>query len=280
MRVNAFEPVTVPTGAWRREQTQALLRSRDIAGLLRFVQQHTGASQSRLAAAIGMVQGRVSEIMRGSRMVTTLDVFERIADGIAMPDDARILLGLAPKNPAGLDHLGPSGRAEVIAAYPSQSAAKADMKAAAKDVREIDILAVRGLGIIGLNDSLLRASVTANRPAVQVLLLDPDGEAAVRRAVEIGESVESFTSGLRLAIARLRELTEQTGGAVQGYLYDLLPTWRVIRLDNTMFVSAFGSEHEGHTSPMYRITETRSGALYRGYRRFIEELRLTAKHVL
>src|SRR5262249_12857366 len=167
-------------------------------------------------------------------MVTTLEVFERIADGIVMPDDARILLGLAPKNPAGLDHLGPSGRAEVIAAYPSQSVAQADMRAAAKDVREIDILAVRGLGIIGLNDSLLRASVTAKRPAVQVLLLDPDSAAAVRRAVEIGESVESFTSGLRLAIARLRELAEQTEGVVQGYLYDLLPTWRVIRLDTTM----------------------------------------------
>lgn len=265
---------------WRREETRALLRARDMAGLLRFVQRHTGASQTRLAAATGLLQGRISEIMRGRRVVTALDVFERIADGLAMPDDARVLLGLAPTNPAGLDHLGPSGRAEVIAVYRSQSAAQTDMRATARQARRIDVLAVRGLGLIGLNDSLLRAHVAAERPVVQMLLINPDSEAAARRAAEIGESVETFTAGVRLAISRLRELAEHTDGAVRGYLYDLLPTWRVIRLDDAMFVSAFGTDHEGHTSPMYKITHTRSGALYRGFLRFVDELRTTARRVV
>jgi hypothetical protein len=47
-----------------------------------------------------------------------------------------------------------------------------------------------------------------------------------------------------------------------------------------MFVSAFGTDHEGHTSPMYRITQTHSGALYRGYLRFVEELRITARRIV
>ena len=48
--------------------------------------------------------------------------------------------------------------------------------------------------------------------------------AARRRAAEIGESCETFTAGVLLAVARLRELAEQTSTSVEVYLYDLLPT--------------------------------------------------------
>jgi hypothetical protein len=276
---SARDPITLPGWAWRRADLQAALRERDMAAVLRAVQRYGGATQTRLAAATGLVQWRISEILRGQRVVTALDVFERIADGLDMPDYARVLLGLAPVHPAGLDHLGPAGRAEMLAVYPSQSAALADIRAAAHDARRIDVLAVRGLGILGLNDSLLRAAVLANRPAVRVLLLDPDSDAAARRAEEIRESQDAFTSGVRLAVARLRELADD-GADVECYLYGLLPTWRVIGLDDALFVSAFGESHEGHTSPMYRITRTSSGALHRGFVRFCDELRRTAQRVI
>src|SRR5207248_3347415 len=95
----------------------------------------------------------------------------------------------------------------------------------------------------------------------------------------IGEGFPSFASGIRLSITRLRELNEQTG-TVRCYLYTMLPTWRVISLDSTMFVSAFGETHEGHTSPMYRLTSSPHGALHRGFRRFAEEIRKTARQVV
>ena len=114
---------------------------------------------------------------------------------------------------------------------------------------------------------------------MRALLLDPDCEAAHRRAAEIGEGFESFASGIRLSIAPLRELNEQTG-TVRCYLYTMLLTWRVISLDGTMFVSAFGESHEGHTSPMYRLTGSPHGALHRGFRRFADELRRTARQVV
>jgi transcriptional regulator with XRE-family HTH domain len=250
-----------------------------MAGILRGVQRYGGASQTRLAAATGLVQGRISEILRGQRTVIALEVFERIADGLNMPDDARVLLGLAPVHPAGLDHLGPSGRAEMLAVYPSQSAALADIRSAAQNASRIDVLAVRGLGILGLNDSLLRLTIMNNQPSVRVLLLHPDGEAATRRAAEINESKDTFAHGVRLAVARLRELAD-TGTNVECHLYHLLPTWRVISLDDALFVSAFGQSHEGHTSPMYRITRTTSGALHRGFVRFCDELRRTAERVM
>lgn len=272
-------PLALPDWAWSRPDVRQALRERDVAGLFRATQRYAGASQGRIATATGILQGRVSEIMRGGRVVTTLELFERIADGLGMPDEARMQLGLAPQHPAGLDHLGTSGRAEILAVYPSQSTALKDIHGLARAAREIEVLAVRGLGILGLNDSMLRAEIQRSTPTVRVLLLDPGCPATERRAAEIGESHASFAAGIRLSIERLRELDAETG-AVRCHLYTLLPTWRVIALDSTMFVSAFGESHEGHTSPMYRLAGSPHGALHRGFRRFIEELRRTARQVI
>jgi len=270
----------VPPRAWQQPDVRLALQTRDVAGVLRGAQQHTGLSQGRIAGAIGLTQGRVSEIINGSRTVTTLEVFERVADGLSMPDDARMLFGLAPRHPAGLDHLSTSGRAEILAVYPSQSSARADIEQQAKNARTVDVLAVRGLGIIGMNDSLLRSRVVPERAVtLQVLLLDPDCAAAHRRANEIGETYRSFSAGIRLSIERLRDLAAD-GATVRCHLYDTLPTWRGIRLDSTLFLSTFGPHREGHTSPMYQLTSSPHGALYPAFQRFTDELRRTARCVV
>ncbi|MFC3994570.1 helix-turn-helix domain-containing protein [Nocardiopsis sediminis] len=267
----------LPGRVWRDEETRAILRTRDIAALLRLASSH-GASQSRIGAAIGTTQARVSEIINGSRMVTSLEVFERIADGMGMPDEARVLLGLAPKHPAGLDHLGAAGRAEILSVFPSQASAVAQIRADAAQASTMDILAVRGLGIIGLNDSLLRGSVRAGRILLRVLLLDPDSPVSARRAEEIGESTETFTAGIRLALAQLRELADD--GPIEVYVYSTLPVWRVISLDDVMYVSSFGDEWEGHESAMYKLAATPYGALHRGIRRELEEVRRSARRMI
>lgn len=88
--------IEIPVRVWEQQDTQRLLRERDIAGLFRLAQAH-GASQTRIASATGIAQGRVSEILSRRRMVSSLELMERIADGLAMPDPSRALLGLAPR---------------------------------------------------------------------------------------------------------------------------------------------------------------------------------------
>jgi transcriptional regulator with XRE-family HTH domain len=90
------DPIEVPPGLWQRLDTVEALRARNIQKLFYLLRKYTGASQTRLAIACGLTQGKVSEIMAGARRVVALDVFERIADGLDMPSDARIALGLAP----------------------------------------------------------------------------------------------------------------------------------------------------------------------------------------
>lgn len=266
-------PVEVPEWAWQRAEVREALRTRDIGAVFRYVQQYGGASQARIAAAVDMTQGRVNEVINGRREVSRLDVYERIADGLAMPDDARHLLGLAAsrdvrKGGAAFDL---AAFPEVVRVYASQASAAEEIQRQAGTAAEIDVLAVRGLGLVALNDALLRPSLTRpDGPRVRVLLLDPEAPALALRAAEIGESAESLAGGVRLAEARLREVAP--GRRIEVYRYRILPTWRIIRLDTTMYVSAFDAGWEGHESATYKVMATPHGPLYRGFRRMFDAL--------
>ncbi|GHG72588.1 hypothetical protein GCM10018779_48060 [Streptomyces griseocarneus] len=161
---------------------------------------------------------------------------------------------------------------EVVRVYSAQGSAAQEIQQHACEAEELDVLAVRGLGLIGLNDSLLRACLPRDQGGtglrVRVLLLGPDSESLVQRAAEIGESTESLASGVLWAETRLRELAGTCD--IQVYRYGMLPTWRLIRMDSTMFVGAFDAGWEGHESATYKVMETPNGPLFRGFRRMFE----------
>jgi hypothetical protein len=92
-------PISLPGSLWKQARTRQILKNRDVQGLLQLINEH-GASQHLIGSATKLGQGRVSEIINGSRTFTALQTFENIANGLSMPDEARMLLGLAPKAPA------------------------------------------------------------------------------------------------------------------------------------------------------------------------------------
>jgi hypothetical protein len=148
---------------------------------------------------------------------------------------------------------------------------------------QLDVLAVRGLGIIGLNDSLLRPVLLKRAEPLQirVLLLNPDCDAAAQRAAEISESPATFAAGIRLSIARLEEFAETSANLdLEVLLYDQLPIWRIIRLDRLAWVSCFDAHWEGHESTVYEITQTSGGSLWAGYRRQFEDFHAHANRII
>ncbi|MGK5675969.1 helix-turn-helix domain-containing protein [Micromonospora sp. URMC 106] len=106
-----LDQLQIPADLWSREDVRIALQARDIGTLFRLVARHTGASQTRIGAAVGLEQGYVSRVIAG-RKVTSIDVLERIADGCGMPDEARMTLGLAPRRRACRPDMaaGPSSR--------------------------------------------------------------------------------------------------------------------------------------------------------------------------
>lgn len=266
--------IELPEWAWQKPELRTALRARDVGAVFRAAQQ-CGHSQAKIAAAVDMTQSRVNEIINGKRTVRELDVFERVADGLTMPDDARHLLGLASNSRvrAGGSAFDLAAFPEVVRVYSAQAAAATEIQRQTRTAAEVDVLAVRGLGLIGLNDSLLRSSLTREagpKAHVRVMLLDPDSDAIAVRAAEIGESPESLAAGVRLSEARLRELSDVC--QIEVYRYRMIPTWRLIRTDTTAYVSAFDVGWEGHESATYKVMETPYGPLYRGFRRMFDAL--------
>ncbi|WP_040802344.1 helix-turn-helix domain-containing protein [Nocardia concava] len=275
MRGESFAPIVVPAQVWNQDVVQVALRERDVATLLTLVQRHTGASQQRLATALDISQGRVNELINRKRMVSALGTFERLADGLNMPDHARMSLGLAP---AAYVRMALDNLSEIGWTYPSQAEAANEIRTRASGSDAIDVMAVRGLGLLGLNDSLLRDALPAEA-SIRVLLLNPDSESAARRAEEIGESVESFAAGIRLAIARIKELS-MSGSRIELYSYDHVPVWRIIKVDDVLFVSAFTSVHEGHTSPTHRIEPNHRGVLHHAFVRTLKQAVASADRII
>lgn len=98
MPAEGAEPVVIANDLWERPDMVSALTKRDIGHVFRLIRQYQGISQTRIGVAVGLSQGKVSEIMRGAIQVTSFEVFERIAEGLHMPDAARMTLGLAPRS--------------------------------------------------------------------------------------------------------------------------------------------------------------------------------------
>jgi hypothetical protein len=92
---------------WAHPAMLSALAGRDLGMVLRLVRDHAGWTQTVISGRTGIAQSQVSPIMAGSRRVTTLERMERIADGLGMPDESRMTLGLAPIS-AGMET--PGGR--------------------------------------------------------------------------------------------------------------------------------------------------------------------------
>ncbi len=90
MRASAFDPPSIPPAFWDRPEVAQALRKRDMGALFLLLGRYAGLSQLRIGTAVGLGQGRISEVVHGTRAIAATHVFERIADGLAMPDHARI----------------------------------------------------------------------------------------------------------------------------------------------------------------------------------------------
>jgi len=85
-----------PPGLWERAEMRAALSERDMGAVIRIFRRWTGASQTDVSVLTGVPQPDVSDLERGARHVTAMELFERFADGLCIP---RPLLGLAERQP-------------------------------------------------------------------------------------------------------------------------------------------------------------------------------------
>jgi transcriptional regulator with XRE-family HTH domain len=69
---------------WSREDMRAACARRDVQMVYRLLNR-AGLSQRAISRACGQTQGEVCEIIQGKRIVQSVDLLERIADGLGCP---------------------------------------------------------------------------------------------------------------------------------------------------------------------------------------------------
>ncbi|GAB2574802.1 hypothetical protein [Kribbella endophytica] len=98
-RRKVFDPASVPASFWREQAVQTALARRDIGNLLRtYLAAFADCTQTQLALLTEHDRSDISNWVRGTRLgqVTDIGVLTRIAEGMQLPDEARMLMGLAP----------------------------------------------------------------------------------------------------------------------------------------------------------------------------------------
>jgi len=111
-----LDPPALPESFWVRPDVRQALARQDIGQLFQLLKQYAGLSQIRIGTGVGLAQVRVSRIARGLEDVKSLAVLTRIADGLGMPDHARVCLGIGPRR---------AGPTPVIKAAPSDDSDRA-----------------------------------------------------------------------------------------------------------------------------------------------------------
>ncbi|MBO2455438.1 hypothetical protein J4573_50755 [Actinomadura barringtoniae] len=104
-RRRVFDPGAVPVVFWRRTDVQDSLAHRDVGRLFGlFLDEFSDCTQTQLALLTQHDRSDISNWVRGTRQgrVSDIEVLTRIADGLQLPDQARLMLGLAPLGPVRL----------------------------------------------------------------------------------------------------------------------------------------------------------------------------------
>jgi hypothetical protein len=205
----ANDLIAIPDSFWQREDTTTALRSHDMGRFFALLHQYTGASQTQIGIACVFSQGTVSDIIRGVQKVEKLDVFERIASGLAMPDPARVNLGLAPRAPSR-----PTTSAQVSArpipprdGRPAPDATEVShlLSLEPEDRQEED--PVRRRTFVGLTGATLLGA----------MLADPEGPASTVDGRTLAPILTSHSTDPALAPPGIRALTTAVDNARRQY---------------------------------------------------------------
>ena len=276
-------PLTVPEALWRSPDMLDALAERDIAQVFRLVQRQTRVGQTHLGVATGLSQAQVSEIISGSRHVSSIDVLNRIADGLHIPHQGRLALFLGEREaPDVADHgLTVNGSyADVTAIYASRSEFTSHMPPHALFDSASDIRAA-GLSLNLLcqqyADHRLRHLVT-NGGQVRLLFLDPAGSAI--RGREIEERFDpghlgSLTTLNLQSILRIRDrLPGELADRMQVATYDQTIRFNLTLIDRRLCIAQPYLPHSrGVESPTMVIeNRNRPDGLYPVFEQIFTEL--------
>jgi transcriptional regulator with XRE-family HTH domain len=295
MASRAATTFAVPPAVWETDAMLDALAARDIAQVFRFIQRETRVSQTHLGVATGLSQAQVSEIISGTRRVSSVDVLTRIATGLCMPTDARVALllgdrthGVAtspappsdPPSPTVAEEALTDRFSDVEAIYPNRSEFTSRMPPHALFDCATDIRAAGlSLNLICQQYADTRlAELVENGARLQLLFLDPAGTAIRQREIEEGLTaghLGALTTLNLQAILRVRDrLPAEARDRISVATYDQTIRFNITLVNHELCIAQPYLPHARGVEAPTMVIKKRwpSTGLYPVFERTFEEL--------
>lgn len=267
MRRALAESTALPEEFWADPAVTEALGQRDIGQLFRLVQRATRATQTRIGVSVGLSQAQVSEIISGSRKVSSVDVLARIVGGLHIPEPARSVLFLGDASVVPQRHNDLFGSNDITAVYAMRGLIP---RPHWNDIvrRGREHLWLYGMAELGfaLDDEVPGILEVAARHGcdIRVLLLDPDFHGTSEIDTDEGSPPGTLVARIRSALARYEQMREKCGARMTVRVYHCSPTVSIVRGDDRMLVTPYLRFSVGSNSPSLELRRT-SGRMFDRY---------------
>ena len=122
-----------------------------------------------------------------------------------------------------------------------------------RDLTSLQLLLVSGWRMIGhggLPGTLLEAlKGSAKIGQIEVLLLNPYGDVAKRRAERLGLSWQQYQGGVQAAVYTLKVLRDEMSRSIDVYFYDEEPIWQMVMTKSEIWVFCAATDIPAERSP-------------------------------
>jgi len=126
-----------------------------------------------------------------------------------------------------------------------------------RDLSSVQLLLVSGWRMIGhgaLPGTLLKPlKGRAKIGQIEVLLLNPYGDVARKRADQLGLTWPQYQSGVQAVLHTLKMLRDETGRSIDVYFYDEEPIWQMVVTRPEIWVFCAATDIPAERSPIYTL---------------------------
>jgi hypothetical protein len=209
---------TVSPALLAREDFRSACAARDFGTAFKLMRKYDGASQNRICSPVaGLSQSRVSKIMSGDEHIATLELIERLIDGLQIPGH---YVGLMTRAWETLDQATSGGAVNPIVAAPEADTADvagvfATRHSFATKVALTDlVVGATSIKVAGLSLNVIcqqlseqvLSDLVASGTTIRCLFLDPDGQATAIREMEEGHEPQHLSMLTKINMGALRRL--------------------------------------------------------------------------
>jgi hypothetical protein len=270
-------PDYLPREVLERPDFVTACAGRDLGAILGIANKRGGAgfTVSHIARRCEMTVSQVQDYIKRGRQALSLELFERVADGLHIPGHMLGVTGRPWEDDAGSSpEIQSAGGAIVAAAYAGRgSIARGQWNTIIDGAN--DHVWLYGMTEFGYatDDDVpgILAGATARGCQVKVLLLDPEYAGAESIDADEGSPPGTLGTRIRASLTRFGRMQDACGQNFEIRIYNSHPSTSLVRGDERMIVTPYLRFYIGSNSPTFEVWSDSARKIFERYERHFDK---------